>query len=576
MLFPTPKISQRARDFLANLSPSIPSRTVEFVICPGANSLPSARAAVTAIDCIELQILLFNKDHFPFAKQFWQHTGDGISSRMAERALAFMGETPAGDAGLGEEGPGVGAAAAALTQPASRGYSRNRHYGRATTRGAAPGHAAPAAAAAAAPKPGVAVPEDVAAADLSTYLEERYGRNLPLFSAPLAKQALKRRIAGGVLPSDEEFGASQADISRGVTENDVYLFPGGMSAIWHAHNIVRLARTATGAAEGKSVCFGFPYTDTLKILQKWGPGCHFYGNGTDAELDELEALLDAQDKGTPILSLFCEFPSNPLLRCPDLPRLRKLADKHGFVIVVDETIGNFINVDVMPYADIVVSSLTKIFSGDSNVMGGSLVLNPATPQYAALKAAMDADYEDTYYPEDVVYMERNSRDYRSRIKRVNDNAFDVTEFLYSRSLEDTSTPAEGKALKRLYYPRWETPGHFAACQRQPPTGKGGFGGLFSVTFTSTAAAIAFYDTLLCAKGPSLGTSFTLASPYAILAHYAELDWAAGYGVESDLVRISIGQEAAETLKAWFENSVKAAEEAVAKEQLEQQAKARDA
>jgi cystathionine gamma-synthase len=47
-----------------------------------------------------------------------------------------------------------------------------------------------------------------------------------------------------------------------------------------------------------------------------------------------------------------------------------LADKHGFIVVVDETIGNFINVEVMTYADIVVSSLTKIFSGESNVMGG--------------------------------------------------------------------------------------------------------------------------------------------------------------------------------------------------------------
>lgn len=81
-----------------------------------------------------------------------------------------------------------------------------------------------------------------------------------------------------------------------------------------------------------------------------------------------------------------------------------------------------------------------------------------------------------------------------------------------------------------------------------------------------AASIAFYDALLCAKGPSLGTSFTLASPYTILAHYTELEWAASFGVESGLVRISIGQESSEILKAWFETSVKAAEAAVAKEQ----------
>jgi len=68
--------------------------------------------------------------------------------------------------------------------------------------------------------------------------------------------------------------------------------------------------------------------------------------------------------------LFTEFPSNPLLKSPDLLRIRQLADKYDFGVIVDETIGNFLNVHVLPYADIVVSSLTKVFSGDSNVMGG--------------------------------------------------------------------------------------------------------------------------------------------------------------------------------------------------------------
>lgn len=121
----------------------------------------------------------------------------------------------------------------------------------------------------------------------------------------------------------------------------------------------------------------FPYTDTLKILEKWGPGCHFLGHGLDKDIDDLEVILEeeaAKDPSRPpVLALFTEFPSNPLLRCADLPRLRALADKHDFLIIVDETIGNFINVEVLPYADVVVSSLSKVFSGDSNVMGGRLV-----------------------------------------------------------------------------------------------------------------------------------------------------------------------------------------------------------
>ncbi|THC89266.1 hypothetical protein EYZ11_011286 [Aspergillus tanneri] len=106
----------------------------------------------------------------------------------------------------------------------------------------------------------------------------------------------------------------------------------------------------------KSICFGFPYIDTLKILEKWGPGCLFYGHGSYEDLDDLESRLNNGEK---FLALFTEFP-----------------DKHNFAVVVDETVGNFININVLPSADIVVSSLTKIFSGDSNVTGGSAVLNP--------------------------------------------------------------------------------------------------------------------------------------------------------------------------------------------------------
>lgn len=119
------------------------------------------------------------------------------------------------------------------------------------------------------------------------------------------------------------------------------------------------------------------YVDSVKILEKWGPGCHFFGFGHEEDIDALEALLEGESKKNPgcppIMCIVTEFPSNPLLRSPNLQRLRDLADKYDFLIIVDETIGNFVNVEVMPYADIVVSSLTKVFSGDANVMGGRSV-----------------------------------------------------------------------------------------------------------------------------------------------------------------------------------------------------------
>jgi cystathionine gamma-synthase len=122
------------------------------------------------------------------------------------------------------------------------------------------------------------------------------------------------------------------------------------------------------------------------------------------------------------LALFCEFPGNPLLKSPDLATIRRLADEHDFAVVVDDTIGNFLNVNVLQYVDIAVSSLTKMFSGSSNVMGGSAILNPQSKYYDVLKRTWAKHYEDNYWAEDALFMERNSRDFISRAERVNDNA----------------------------------------------------------------------------------------------------------------------------------------------------------
>lgn len=73
------------------------------------------------------------------------------------------------------------------------------------------------------------------------------------------------------------------------------------------------------------------------------------------------------------------------------------------------------------------------------------------------------------------------------------------------------------------------------------------------------SAAQFYDNLHCAKGPSLGTNFTLVSPYTILAHYTELDWAAEFGVHRHLIRVSVGLEDREKLLSMFKTALDAVE-----------------
>lgn len=161
-------------------------------------------------------------------------------------------------------------------------------------------------------------------------------------------------------------------------------------------------------------------------------------------------------------------------------------------------------------------------------------------------------------------MERNSRDFQRRVKVIDINTEAVCDLLQSRSLV---AGALSPVIKEVFYPKYITPEHYDHCRIKaaaPEAGKGGgFGGLFSLTFTSNTASEAFFDALPCYKGPSLGTNFTLACPFTILAHFTELDWAAQYGVEEGLVRVSVGMEDKELLLRSFETALKAAEEAVA-------------
>ncbi|KAI7766042.1 hypothetical protein LZL87_001155 [Fusarium oxysporum] len=525
MLFPTQRVANRCQDFiLQRISPELASqvRIIDFTLDKSKELSPVLKKLTSTISAV-----VYPSEVFPIAKQYWQHTGEGTSSRRAEFCH-----------GLFKDDLLIPAARSRTPPEASQGrpFRGPRRY---TRPGSIDGVSSPAPSTTKQPSPET----PVESLESSRFLEERFGRNLDLSMVERAKSAIRRRIAGAMAHDvDLNNGPLPAMTSntRGMPnleESDVYLYPAGMNAIFNAHRALLHAREPA-----QSINFGFPYVDTLKILQKFGPGCLFYGHASAEDLDDLEARLK---NGERFLGLFCEFPGNPLLTCPDLTRIRKLADKYDFAVVVDETIGTFANINVLPVADVVVSSLTKIFSGDSNVMGGGLVLNPESKYYRTLKTTMNEIYEDNYWPEDVIFMERNSRDFESRVVRINANSDAICEVLRTHPL-----------VKSIYYPKYnDSKSHYEKV-RLPD---GGYGGLLSVVFQQKEHAQAFFDALPLAKGPSLGTNFTLASPYVLLAHYQELEWAEQFGVDPYLVRVSVGLEETTELQDTFTNALKAAE-----------------
>ena len=258
MLFPKQKIAEQCRSFIERRSSSngapVHARLVHLFICPENKPSDSSKNiivndSVTVGSCADLHIVLFPADSYPIAKEFWQHTGQGISSRLAEKCLSLWPN----------DSPTI------PTPGSSRFPSRGhkRHYSAVKT------PSEPCSPKTDSPSSPIV---DNLSKDHSVYLEERYGRNLPLAAAAFAKRVLRSRVAGvlkensSVCQSEPYTGQKDLLVgpsTRGVAEvavDDVYLYPTGMAAIWNAHNLALAV-----LPPAKSVCFGLVFYCVLRL-----------------------------------------------------------------------------------------------------------------------------------------------------------------------------------------------------------------------------------------------------------------------------------------------------------------------
>jgi cystathionine gamma-synthase len=308
--------------------------------------------------------------------------------------------------------------------------------------------------------------------------------------------------------------------------DDVYLFPSGMAGVFAVHRMLRTLWPGL-----PTVQVDFPYVDVLKVQREFGAAEPiFLPDGSEPELSKLQARIDA---GLRIAGIFGEVPSNPLLRCVNTLRLRQIADLADVALVLDDTISTSVNVDVASVADVVTTSLTKSFSGAGDVLAGSVLLNRDSPHYERMREFLRRDAPVGLCSEDAAVLAENSRDYEQRVLRSNVTGSEVADFLSRHA-----------AIERVWYPSLTTPEHYSGIARS----NGGWGGLLSFSLRGgEAAAARCYDRMRICKGPSLGTNFSLACPYTLLAHYDELAWAQAIGVPRDLIRFSVGQEKADDL-----------------------------
>ena len=344
-----------------------------------------------------------------------------------------------------------------------------------------------------------------------------------IVSSRQAEALLHGRRAPSKLPEAYSLLRTQLAQLYDCAPGDVFLAPTGMAAVFAALKAVFERTPARATAQ-----LGFPYVDTLKLQEKFGHAAVFLHH-LDTIEKELRSVLDRQR----IAGCFCEIPGNPLLGCADLHAVGPLLRQRGVPLVVDDVVATPINVDLAPHADLIATSLTKFIVGSGDAMGGALICNPKSPLYGELKPIVQAQHEELLWAEDAVVLEQNARGFPERMRQHNATGLLIAEKLRRHP-----------AIERVWYPKWE----FAEAYESVRRPDGGWGAL--ITFLPKDAprrSPAIYDRLSFCKGPSLGTVFTLACPFTLLAHYTELDWAESCGVSRYLIRLSVGLEDPEEL-----------------------------
>jgi cystathionine gamma-synthase len=273
----------------------------------------------------------------------------------------------------------------------------------------------------------------------------------------------------------------------------------------------------------RTVQLGFPYVDTLKVQERLGCGGYLLHH-LETVREDLARLLARET----IAGCFSEIPGNPLLGSADLRQITPVLREQHVPLVADDVVATPYNIDLSQHADLIATSLTKFLAGSGDVMGGALICNPRSPLYGELKPLIVSAHEELLYSEDEEVLSALVGGFPDRMEQHNRNGLFIAEQLRAHP-----------RVERVWFPKWE---HCEAYEGVRRPGRG-WGALITFLIRNAKAdAPRIYDALPVCKGPSLGTVFSLACPFTLLAHYTELNWAEACGVPSHLIRLSVGLE----------------------------------
>jgi cystathionine gamma-synthase len=264
-------------------------------------------------------------------------------------------------------------------------------------------------------------------------------------------------------------------------------------------------------------------------LPRYGVETVFVDTG---DLKQVRAALEQ-----PAKVLFVETMSNPLLRLSDVEALAKITKERKCTLIVDNTFATPVLYKPLDHgADLIMESLTKMIGGHSDVTLG-LVAGKQPDLLPQVSAAISI-WGLASNPFDCWLAGRGLATLPLRMKAATANAAALANWL-----------AEQPGVSKVVYPtRGDHPDHELA-KRLLPAGAGNMlcfelkGGRDAVNrFLRAAPGVPF--------SPSLGnTTTTLSHPGATSHRYVSPAEKKRQGIGDGLIRLSVGVEELEQIKA---------------------------
>ncbi|MBU4494130.1 MAG: aminotransferase class I/II-fold pyridoxal phosphate-dependent enzyme [Acidobacteria bacterium] len=244
--------------------------------------------------------------------------------------------------------------------------------------------------------------------------------------------------------------------------------------------------------------------------------------------------------------LIVETPANPTMVLTDIEACSRLAKEHGITHVVDNTFASPILQNPLEMgADIVYHSVTKFINGHSDVVGGIIVAG-TKELYDRTKRVLSL-MGGTMDPNQAWLVLRGAKTLAMRVERSQETAARLARYLESHP-----------KVAWVNYPGLESHPQYELARKQ----MFGFGSMlcFGLKGGYESGKKMINALKLCTLAVSLGGIESLIQHPASMTH-AKVPKEAKIkaGITDDLIRLSVGCEGFEDLKADLELGIKAAE-----------------